>query len=142
MSKPNASGFRGVSLYKRTGKWRATISIDHKQRTLGYFHTPEAASAAYQAAAEERGAIKPGHAPRRQWPATHPIAKAARIMAAIKLEELYGELNTERLAEIFEVSRRTAQRDVAQSIRARQELHRLLERAEEILSMDAAADIG
>lgn len=137
----NKSGFRGVSLYKRTGKWRATISIDHRQRTIGYYDTPEAAAAAYQSAADERGAIKPSHAPRREWPATHPIAKAARIMAAIRLEELYGELNTERLAEVFEVSRRTAQRDVAQLIRARQELHRLLERAEEILSMDMVAGV-
>lgn len=49
----NSSGFKGVSK-NHNGRWRATISISGKQRRLGYFDTPEEASAAYHAAAVER----------------------------------------------------------------------------------------
>jgi len=46
----NTSGFKGVSLFKRTGKYRAYIMVAGKETHLGYFATAEEASAAYQAA--------------------------------------------------------------------------------------------
>lgn len=47
----NASGFRGVSIDRRCGRWRASIKIDGKQKHLGYFAAPELAHAAYEKAA-------------------------------------------------------------------------------------------
>ena len=53
----NTSGFRGVNLHP-SGKWRATGQIAGKQKHLGLFSTPEAASAAYEAfAAQHHGAF-------------------------------------------------------------------------------------
>lgn len=48
----NTSGFKGVHYYKRTGRWRAYIMRDSKERHLGYFDTPEQAYAAYCRASE------------------------------------------------------------------------------------------
>lgn len=45
----NSSGFRGVSLHKKTRKWRANLAGNH----LGLFPTKEDAVAAYNAAAAE-----------------------------------------------------------------------------------------
>ena len=50
--KDNTSGFKGVSWYKHHKVWRARITVNKKSIFLGYFHTPEEASAAYQSAAE------------------------------------------------------------------------------------------
>ena len=50
--KDNASGFKGVSFYKRGRKWRAVITVNYKKIHLGYFDTPEAAAAAYDTAAQ------------------------------------------------------------------------------------------
>jgi hypothetical protein len=47
----NSSGFKGVSLYKPNGRWRAYIDKDGHRTCLGYFATPEEAHAAYVAAA-------------------------------------------------------------------------------------------
>jgi hypothetical protein len=49
----NTSGFKGVNYYKRTGRWRAYIMRDSKERHLGYFDTPEEAYDAYCKASEE-----------------------------------------------------------------------------------------
>lgn len=49
----NASGFKGVNFYKRTGRWRAYIMKDRKSQHLGYFDTPEEAYAKYCAASQE-----------------------------------------------------------------------------------------
>lgn len=51
--KNNASGFKGVHLDKRTGRWRAQITAYGKRETVGTFNTPEAAHAAYCEAAEK-----------------------------------------------------------------------------------------
>lgn len=48
----NTSGFKGVNFYKRTGRWRAYIMRDGKERHLGYFDTPEDAYAAYCSASK------------------------------------------------------------------------------------------
>lgn len=45
------SGVKGVSWCRSTGKWRATITIDGKQRSLGRHVKLECAEAAYRAAA-------------------------------------------------------------------------------------------
>lgn len=46
----NKSGFKGVSLHRRTGKWVAQIRINGEKTYLGYYQTPEKAHAAYCAA--------------------------------------------------------------------------------------------
>jgi hypothetical protein len=47
----NTSGFKGVSLRKSSGKWQATISVNGRQRSLGVYHTKEAAYEVYKATA-------------------------------------------------------------------------------------------
>ena len=44
--KNNTSGYKGVSLFKRTGRYRATIA---GRIHIGYFDTPEQAAVAYDA---------------------------------------------------------------------------------------------
>lgn len=46
----NTSGFKGVCLYKRTGKWVATIRVNRKQIWLGQFETAEMAHEVYKQA--------------------------------------------------------------------------------------------
>lgn len=50
-SRANTSGFKGVSLYRRTGRWRAYLGTRPREVHLGYFATPEEAARAYDAAA-------------------------------------------------------------------------------------------
>ena len=47
-TKRNTSGYLGVSYNKRTKKYRASITIDGKYHSLGYYDTPEEASEAYK----------------------------------------------------------------------------------------------
>lgn len=49
--KDNASGFKGVSMEKRTGRYRALITAGGKQQSLGYFATALEAHQAYTRAA-------------------------------------------------------------------------------------------
>lgn len=56
VSRRNSTGFKGVSLIRKSGKFRAYLSHSGRQLVLGYFDTAEAASAAYaKAAIELRG---------------------------------------------------------------------------------------
>lgn len=48
----NSSGFKGVSAHKDSGRWQARIAAHGRRHWLGKFRTPEAAHAAYCAAAE------------------------------------------------------------------------------------------
>lgn len=50
--KRNASGYKGVSFCKQTGRWVAQIKTD-KRKSLGRFPTPELAALAYDRAAFE-----------------------------------------------------------------------------------------
>lgn len=47
MKSNNTSGFKGVTLHKRTGKWRATCRLNGKNHSLGLHSTKEEASAAF-----------------------------------------------------------------------------------------------
>jgi len=49
----NTSGFKGVHWNKDRNKWRATIGINNKRHSLGYFETREAAAHAYNEAAKQ-----------------------------------------------------------------------------------------
>jgi hypothetical protein len=49
----NSTGYRGVSLDKRSGRYRAYIYLDGKQKSLGYHSTAEDAAAAYNEAAKK-----------------------------------------------------------------------------------------
>lgn len=55
--KDNTSGYTGVSLDKRTGKWRARIKIKGKERQIGVFGTPEEAFNARENFIKERETI-------------------------------------------------------------------------------------
>ncbi|WP_049207406.1 HNH endonuclease [Serratia marcescens] len=44
----NASGFKGVSFHKKSGKWISYVSVNNKRHHLGYFDTPELAHDARQ----------------------------------------------------------------------------------------------
>lgn len=46
----NTSGHKGISWYKSTNKWRATISVDKKQISLGYYENIDDAIGSYQLA--------------------------------------------------------------------------------------------
>ncbi len=48
--KNSTSGIRGVSLDKRSGRWRADIKLHGKQINLGYHVLKEDAASAYAAA--------------------------------------------------------------------------------------------
>ena len=50
LSKSNKSGVRGVCWCKRTGKWRVGITLNKKQKHIGYFSDLDEATAAYAAA--------------------------------------------------------------------------------------------
>jgi hypothetical protein len=49
----NKSGFKGVTLDKPTGKWRAQITLNRKQRFLGHYDTIAEAAAVYAKASAE-----------------------------------------------------------------------------------------
>ena len=53
VSTKNTSGFRGVSFYTKEGKYKARIYSKGTLFDLGFFDTPEEASAVYNAKAKE-----------------------------------------------------------------------------------------
>ena len=50
IQKNNSSGFKGVSLHKKTGVYRARIKKFHKELSFGYYATPKEAHDAVQEA--------------------------------------------------------------------------------------------
>lgn len=52
--KDNTSTYKGVTLNRGTGKWRAQIKTDGNQRHIGNYPTPGEAARAYDRAAIER----------------------------------------------------------------------------------------
>ncbi|OYY20902.1 MAG: hypothetical protein B7Y69_09295 [Sphingobacteriia bacterium 35-40-8] len=53
MNATSTSGVKGVRWHKRRGKWFAAITLDGKQRHLGYFLNTAEAAAAYAAASAQ-----------------------------------------------------------------------------------------
>lgn len=51
-TKSNKSGFKGVTWNKKISKWTSRISINRKEKILGYFDDPKEAHAAYCVEAE------------------------------------------------------------------------------------------
>lgn len=47
----NATGYKGVAFHKFSSLYHATINVDKKQKSLGYFKTPKEAAKAYNDAA-------------------------------------------------------------------------------------------
>ena len=47
----NTSGYKGVHWFRKTGKWRAAITVNRKFHSLGLYSDKEDAKAAYDAAA-------------------------------------------------------------------------------------------
>ena len=52
-ARHNTSGYKGVGFDRRSGRWGAAIRKDGKKNYLGSFATPQAAHAAYVAAARK-----------------------------------------------------------------------------------------
>lgn len=52
--RDSRTGIKGVSIHTKSGRFRATIRVQGKQKHLGYFATVEEASAAYQEAAAKQ----------------------------------------------------------------------------------------
>ena len=46
-AKTNKSGYKGVVLYKQSGKWKAYTKVNMKSKHLGYYDTKEEAALAY-----------------------------------------------------------------------------------------------
>lgn len=53
LTAANTSGFKGVSQFPKTGRFRADIRVNNKTRYLGQFDTAEAAHKAYVAEAKK-----------------------------------------------------------------------------------------
>ena len=51
--KNNKSGFKGVSLCKQTGRWKAVIMANRKFKVIGRYESPESAARAYDSYARE-----------------------------------------------------------------------------------------
>ncbi|WP_338633059.1 HNH endonuclease [Afipia carboxidovorans] len=52
-SSANKSGYKGVCLFRQTGRWAAAISVNNKTIHLGFFSTKEAAYEAYCTASQK-----------------------------------------------------------------------------------------
>lgn len=48
LSKNNSSGYKGVTFHPQTGKWRASIVIGGKRKSLGLYKSKILASKAYK----------------------------------------------------------------------------------------------
>lgn len=53
LTSSNTTGFKGVSMFSKSGKFRSDIRIGNKTKYLGQFETPEEAHKAYVSAAKK-----------------------------------------------------------------------------------------
>lgn len=51
ISRRNTSGYKGVAWHAASGRWRAYLGVNGKQKSLGYFADPAEAGRAYDTAA-------------------------------------------------------------------------------------------
>lgn len=66
LSERNTSGYVGVSFHKKSGRWRADINVNGRQKSLGTFTDPIDAAAAYDNAVRKyHGGIGRVNFPRR-----------------------------------------------------------------------------
>ncbi|WP_411706281.1 AP2 domain-containing protein [Edaphovirga cremea] len=49
----NKSGYKGVSFYRASNKWQASIKVNGRSKHLGHHETPEKAALAYNQAASK-----------------------------------------------------------------------------------------
>lgn len=122
--RPPQSGYVGVAYHRHSGKWYASISVQGKRRSLGYYDTPEAAAAAYQAAAAERALLPKRRAPIGSRALNQPAAKSARLVILLSLDDA-GPVDTLQIARAWGISRRTIQRELALLPKMRHELAQL-----------------
>ena len=53
LSISNKSGYKGVSWHKGAKRWRVTIKLEKKQKSLGYYHDLKKAAIAYNKGAKQ-----------------------------------------------------------------------------------------
>jgi hypothetical protein len=58
IQRNNKSGYKGVTFFRRTGRWAANIGHNKKRYTLGTYKTKEEAAIAYRDAAIRLGFIE------------------------------------------------------------------------------------
>jgi hypothetical protein len=92
------SNYRGVSLLKQTQKWHSQINIAGRQVHLGFFNSEEAAAAAY-----DRAAINKGFTDGSKWITNFAISEYAPELAtlcSIRQADLIAALASDQCAMI------------------------------------------
>ena len=51
--KRGSNPYKGITFYKPTGRWKASIKVNRREKSLGYFTTPIEAHTAYARAARK-----------------------------------------------------------------------------------------
>jgi len=89
---PRTTENPGASYHAPSGKWFARIKVDGERRSLGYFDTPEAASAAYMEARGEKAKAKRQRALEGAGGAGEGRRKAEAVVGSVAPGELALEL--------------------------------------------------
>ncbi len=96
----NRSGYRGVGWNSRQQKWVASITRDYRRVHLGFYDTPEAASAVVEGTLarglpEGKGSVlprKPMQAPRKRWMTRKHAAASPGLVGFDSFEALLAEI--------------------------------------------------